>query len=153
MQTDIQTLELMLQQLQDREQIRLSLTCYAEACDRRDWSLLEQFFTEDVVGIYGAKYHLYGRTAMIKMIRKYLDNCGPTQHLLGNTRIHVGDKEVRSAVYVRAVHASKYGGDQIYEVWAEYRDLWCRTEQGWRSYQREMQVFKEIGNKKIVESW
>ena len=134
--------------MQDIEQ---ALIRYTLACDRRDWSLLDGVFLPDVVANYGGEYRLQGRDKLMRMIRHFLDDCGPTQHLLGNFRITVDGDTAESACYVRAAHAG-LGEKQslVYEVWGEYRDQWLHTAEGWRICERQMAIFHETGPRDML---
>src|SRR3954454_20798523 len=77
---------------------------YAEALDRRDWSLLEQVFTTEVTADYGGEVQVAGRDEMVDMIRSFLGGCGPTQHLLGNEDATVDGDVAHSSCKMRAHH-------------------------------------------------
>ncbi len=146
-----QTAESLLVTLQNRMDIEQVLNRYARACDGRDWALFQKVFTQDLQVNYGGEFELQGRDSVVDMIRSMLGGCGPTQHLLGNVDIRVADHTASSRCYVRAVH-SGLGEQQdvYYEVWAEYIDLWQRTDDGWRISQREMVVYKEVGSRAVL---
>lgn len=143
----------------DQEQLLLDyiaiegvLNAYARACDGRDWALLASVFTEDVAADYAGEYRMQGRDALVDMVRSMLGGCGPTQHLLGNFDIGVEGDHASCACYVRAVHAGLGDeADTFYEVWAEYRDALRRTDTGWRIYERNMVVHKEVGSRTILK--
>ncbi len=137
--------------MNDSQLIEQTLIRYALACDRRDWALLEQVFTQEVAANYGSEYRLQGRDRLIGMIKGLLGGCGPTQHLLGNFRITITGDSAACDCYVRAAHAGR--GDkasQLYEVWAEYQDKLVRTEDGWRIHERTMVIFNETGTRDVL---
>lgn len=140
-----------LQATLDRFAIEAVLVDYALACDRRDWSMLDDVFLPDVAADYAGEYRIEGREQLVAMIRSMLGGCGPTQHLLGNFRVEVGDDTATAACYVQAVHAgSGRHADLTYEVWGEYRDRLVRTDNGWRIAERELAVFRESGTRDVL---
>ncbi len=58
--------------MNDSQLIEQTLIRYALACDRRDWALLEQVFTQEVAANYGSEYRLQGRDRLIGMIKGLL---------------------------------------------------------------------------------
>ena len=84
-----------LQTLLDERNIYRQLVRFARAMDERDWESLGQIAAEDIRAELGTG-PLAGRDAMIALIRRYLDNCGTTQHLLGNVLIEVSGDEATS---------------------------------------------------------
>ncbi len=140
-----------LEILQHRAAVQDVLHRYARACDARDWALFDDVFTGDVTVDYGGEYRLAGRDKVVGMIRSMLGGCGPTQHLLGNFDIAVHGDQACSACYVRAVHAGRGDESEVYyEVWAEYRDALRLTDAGWRIFERNMVVHKEVGSRAIL---
>lgn len=136
---------------EEKERIEELLIRYAEACDTRNWELLDAVFHEDVIAQYGAEYHLHGRSQVVLMIRSMLGGCGPTQHLLGNFRITVHGRHADSRCYVRAAHAGRgVHAGQHYEVWAEYIDHLVREDRAWRITRREMRVTHETGTREVL---
>lgn len=138
--------------LQDIHDIGQTLIRYTLACDQRDWPLLDSVFLPDVIANYGGEYRLQGRDKLQRMIRNFLDHCGPTQHLLGNGRVTVDGDSATSACYVRAAHAGL--GEKkslVYEVWGEYCDELVRTGEGWRIRERKMKIFHETGPRDMLQ--
>lgn len=135
----------------DRQRIEQVLIRYAEACDRRDWALLDEVFLEDVIADYGTEYHLHGRSQLVAMVRSMLGGCGPSQHLLGNFRIAVHGRRADCRCYVRAAHAGRGAqAGRHYEVWAEYEDQLQRGPDGWRIARRTMHVHHETGTREVL---
>lgn len=135
----------------DERSIEDTLIRYTLGCDRRDWELFGQVFVPDVSFCYDGEHWLQGRDKLVRMIRHFLEHCGPSQHLLGNTRISITGDEAETACYVRAAHAGR--GDrsaQVYEVWGEYCDKLVRTAEGWRIRERRLLVSHETGLRSIM---
>ena len=92
-----------LQVLCDERDVERALNLFARAMDDRDWAALADILAEDAQGDFGTG-RLEGSTAIIAMIRGFLDSCGPTQHLLGNVVIDVTGDTAVSRAYIRDVH-------------------------------------------------
>ncbi|WP_435405143.1 nuclear transport factor 2 family protein [Mycolicibacterium houstonense] len=90
-----------LRVLRDEPDIDRALNLFARAMDDRDWAAMAEILTDDVEGDFGTG-RLTGSTAIIDMIRGFLDSCGPTQHLIGNILVDVVDDTATS----RAISAT-----------------------------------------------
>jgi hypothetical protein len=120
----------------DRFDIIAILDRYAECLDSRNWPGLADVFTDDVdmdFGIWRAR----NLDDVRANIRSFLDGCGPSQHLLGNYRIHLDGDTASSRCYCRVMHHGK-GEHQgkTFESWIQYADELIRTPSGWRSRKR-----------------
>lgn len=135
----------------DRDQIVERLADVPAALDSRDWDGLGALFTDSATG-YGAS----GREAIVATVREHLGGCGPSQHLLGNHRVHLaydGDADrARSRTYARVLHLGT--GDQTglsYECFGEYSDLWTRTPEGWRIDSRRFHINFDRGDFRTLQ--
>jgi 3-phenylpropionate/cinnamic acid dioxygenase small subunit len=134
----------------DHRDIARVLDYYAEALDTRCWELLSDVFVPELEFDFG-EWTATSREQAVAAIRTYLDDCGPTQHLLGNYRIDVNGDAARSRVYVRAFHVGIGAATgKTYEMGGEYRDELRRTPEGWRSHRREGVVFWELGSRDVL---
>jgi hypothetical protein len=136
--------------VEDRTAVIDTVNRYATALDSRDWAMLDEVFTPDVLGDYGAGV-LEGREAVRGMVRHMLGGTGASQHLLANHRVDVEGDTARCVCQVRAFSAG--GGaraGQTYELLGEYRDRLVRTPAGWRIARREMSVHHEIGSRDVL---
>ncbi|WP_208300469.1 nuclear transport factor 2 family protein [Mycobacterium sp. DL592] len=126
-----------LAQLRDERAIERALTLFARAMDDRDWATMAQILTEDAEGDFGTG-HLAGRTAIIGLIRGFLDKCGPTQHLLGNVVVDVAGDIATSRAYIRDVHLGSAADPSVrFYTLGDYHDMWRRDGDGsWRLTQR-----------------
>lgn len=112
------------------------------AIDARDWDTVRNTFTSDGTG--------YGRTGIDKILavmQAHLGGCGPTQHLLGNTRVTIEGDRARSLSYARVHHvgAGSMRGS-FFECMGEYDDRWVRTGTGWRLSHRDFDMRIQIGD-------
>ncbi|MFV8816127.1 nuclear transport factor 2 family protein [Haliea sp. E17] len=128
-----------LQRLTDESDIHRVLTLYAELLDRRDYDGLDAVFTADATTHYEGVGNFDGIAAIKGLMSKVLDQCGPTQHLLGTVRVEVDGDTAQASCYLQAIHVGR--GDyasNLHTVWGEYRDRLQRTPQGWRITHREL---------------
>ncbi|MGV0740392.1 nuclear transport factor 2 family protein [Mycobacterium syngnathidarum] len=126
-----------LRMLRDERDIERALILFARAMDDRDWASMAAILSQDVEGDFGTG-RLVGATAIIDMIRGFLDRCGPTQHLLGNIIIDVTDDTATSNAYIRDVHLNTAGDPSTrFYTLGDYHDTWRRDGDGrWRITER-----------------
>lgn len=125
-----------IQTLLDERAIYRQLCRFAEAMDRREWQGLDTVMLDDAVADYGLGRRV-GRAAIVAEMRAFLDDCGPTQHLLANVVIDVDGDEAVSTAYVADMHVGT--GDRshlTFRTLGDYRDSWIRTDAGWRIAER-----------------
>ena len=91
--------------LAERE-IERQLISFARAMDNRDWTKIEVICADDICADFGTG-EVVGSKALIKFMRSFLDNCGTTQHLLGNVVIDVDGDRDTSESYVSDMHLGK----------------------------------------------
>lgn len=126
--------DLGLQAIHDERHIERALYAAARAMDNRDWDAVAGIFAVDAVGDLGTG-RLVGRTAIVDLIRGFLDACGPTQHLIGNVTVTVDGDDAVSAAYVHDMHLSKDHTERYYTM-GEYRDRWRRRDGRWQLVER-----------------
>ena len=126
-----------LAQLRDERAIERALTLFARAMDDRDWATMAQILTNDAQADLGTG-RLSGSTAIIDLIRGFLDKCGPTQHLLGNVVVDVAGDIATSRAYIRDVHLGSAADPSVrFYTLGDYRDTWHRAGDGaWRLAER-----------------
>jgi hypothetical protein len=131
--------------LAEREIYR-NLVQFAQAMDDRNWSLLNQITTEDIAADLGTG-NLSGRAAMIALMRQFLDQCGTTQHLLGNVLIDVDGDTARSQAYVADMHLGGEGLDDItFRTLGRYLDKWCKVDGRWLMCERVKENRATVGS-------
>lgn len=128
--------------MNDRDDIVERLAELAAAIDARDWESVRAAFLPDAHG-YGQD----GADAIVQQISGHLDNCGPTQHLLGNHRVTVDGDTAQSLTYARVYHAGKGAmAGKSFEGMGEYDDRWTRTPEGWRLSSRVFDMRTYVGD-------
>ncbi len=164
MSIDVAALASQVQLLIDRQDIVDVLTRYATAVDARDYEMLVDVFTDDLVysrarpasaistaGDYPTDADEVnaerGRDRRIERIRWFQRELGPTQHLLGNFRVAVDGDEASTVCAMRAFHVGTGDNAAVtYEVMGEYHDRLRRTADGWRICERTAVYELETGS-------
>jgi hypothetical protein len=114
----------------DERAIERALIRFARAMDDRDWNGLSEILAQDAVGDFGTG-RLEGSAAIIELIRGFLDNCGVTQHLLGNVLVDVNGDHATSRAYVRDLHLSRSNPELTFHTLGDYHDRWERRDGRW----------------------
>ncbi len=112
--------------------IARQLAGFARAMDARDWGALDAILAAEASADFGTG-ELAGRAAIVRVMRSFLDDCGPTQHLLGNLTIEVEGARARSRCYVSDLHLGTGEKSQLsFQTLGEYQDAWeCRNARWW----------------------
>jgi hypothetical protein len=140
-----------LQTLLAEREIQRALSQFAWAMDERNWECLATILTEDAKADMGAG-PLDGRDAIISSIRRYLDVCGPTQHLLGNLLIEVDGDTARSRCYVSDMHLG--AGPKAHLTFCtlgDYHDRWQKIDGRWRMVERRKYNHAHVGTLGVFE--
>jgi len=131
----------------DYREIEAVLNRYASSLDKKKYARLSEVFTPEATANYIGLAECKGLDSIIKLVSGVLDQCGHTQHLLGNIQIDVQGERATASCYLQAIHVGlgEYS-DQVYTVWGEYRDQLVKTAAGWRISYRELAVIHAQGN-------
>ena len=142
-----------LQRLCDERDIQRELILFARAMDDRDWTAMAEILADDAEGDFGTG-RLRGSAAIIELIRGYLDNCGPTQHLLGNVVIDVDGDTAFSRAYIRDVHLRTDADPSVrFYTIGDYQDTWQRRADGtWCLTERVKANRAHVGSLDIFSS-
>ncbi len=118
-----------LQWLIDRAEIAEHLVRYARCIDRRDWTALQESYTDDGVMQHGEAS--VPRAQMPELSEKILAGCASSHHLVGDPSIVIdGDNAVTHSHYI-ATHISE--GTTVKRQGGGWYDCELqRTDQGWR---------------------
>lgn len=127
-----------LQALLDEREIVQGLSRFARIIDGKSWDKLEQVFAPDVSFDYGSGEDQHGMDALCAQMRRFLDHCGPTQHLIGSIIVEVDGDKATSRAYVQARHQRKDDpAGPVFDSNGEYVDQWERRAEGWRIVRRD----------------
>jgi len=140
-----------LQALIDQHDITIGLGRFARILDGREWDMVSDVFADDVTFNYGDGQEQKGIAAMTATFTRFLDDCGPSQHLLGSIQVTVeGDKGL-SRAYVQARHQGKGDKAHLYlDSNGEYIDRWERRPEGWRIVRRDARWFMNPGDVSVL---
>ena len=108
-------------------QIYRQLVSFARAMDQRDWDGLGDLLCDDIRADVGVG-ETVGRESFIEVMRSFLDDCGVTQHLLGNVLIDVRGNRATSRAYVSDMHLGAGNRSELtFRTLGDYHDDWeCR---------------------------
>lgn len=144
--------ENLLQMLLAERAVREGLARFARVLDTKDWAALSDVFAADLTFDYGMGEQA-GLAALTANMRRFLDVCGPTQHLIGSIAIEVGSdmRTATSRAYVQARHqrANDHGG-AIFDSNGEYVDRWALCSEGWRIIRRDAMWQTHSGEAAII---
>jgi hypothetical protein len=140
-----------LQSLIDERDIVRGLARFARILDNKQWDALTEIFAVDLSFNYGAGGEERGIEALEDNMRRYLDVCGPTQHLIGSIIVDVENDRAVSRAYVQARHQG--AGDRagaIFDSNGEYIDEWQRRAAGWRITRRHAKWASHSGDPAVL---
>lgn len=123
----------LLQLLLAERDIARALAAFARAMDARDWGALDALIAKDAAADFGTG-EVSGRAAIVSVMRSFLDDCGPTQHLLGNLTVDVdaGGTTARSRCYVSDLHlGTGVNAALTFQTLGEYQDRWACSQGRW----------------------
>ncbi|MBY6262051.1 nuclear transport factor 2 family protein [Azospirillum sp. 412522] len=139
-----------VQDLLDERAIAHQLNRFARIADGRDWGAVGDVFANDLTFDYGLGEQA-GIDAMRALLQRFLDPCGPSQHLLGSIVIEVRGDEASSRAYVQARHQG--AGDKaarFFDTNGEYVDRWKRMPEGWRIIRRDVTWAMHMGDPTVL---
>lgn len=132
--------------------IREGLSRFARVLDTKAWDALGDVFAADLTFDYGLGEQV-GLAALTVNMRRFLDVCGPSQHLIGSIVVTVepGRQSATSRAYVQARHqrAGDSGGP-VFDSNGEYVDRWERRAEGWRIVRRDALWQTQSGEAAII---
>ncbi|WP_353227300.1 nuclear transport factor 2 family protein [Novosphingobium sp.] len=126
-----------LPELQAERAVREGLAQFARVIDAKDWGAFGTVFADDLTFDYGLGERA-GMAALVDNMRRFLDHCGPTQHLIGSVTVTVEGNGATSRAYVQARHqrvADPAG--VVFDSNGEYIDRWELRTEGWRIVRRD----------------
>lgn len=141
-----------LQMIVDEREIIKGLGLFARMIDGKSWSEIGGVFADNVVFDYGDGTDQFGVLSLVATMRRYIDLCGPTQHLIGSIMVNVESDNATSCAYVQARH--QRANDPIGAVFdssGEYVDRWARLPEGWRIVRRDVIWHMHSGDPSILQ--
>ena len=140
-----------LEQLIAERAIYRQLVRFARAMDARDWDAIAAVTLPEATADFGTG-EIVGSDAIIKLMRSYLDHCGPTQHLLGNVLINVEGDRASSEAYVADLHLGKGEDEQLqFRTLGNYSDSWVQRDGTWYLLRRRKDNRATLGSFKVFE--
>jgi 3-phenylpropionate/cinnamic acid dioxygenase small subunit len=140
------------QELAAERAVREGLARFARVLDAKQWDLLGAVFASDVTFDYGMGEQA-GMAALADNMRRFLDVCGRSQHLIGSIMVEVapGAALATSRAYVQARHqrANDHGG-LVFDTNGEYIDRWALRPEGWRIVRRDALWQTHSGDAAII---
>jgi hypothetical protein len=116
--------------------IEKQLVRLARAMDQRDWEVVGDIFASNVRADFG-EGEVQGRAQVVAYIRSFLDNCGVTQHLLGNFLVEIEGDTATSEAYVSDMHLAKNPASELtFRTLGNYSDQWVHEDGTWRITRR-----------------
>lgn len=142
-----------LQALLDEREIIRGLSRFARILDNKQWDRLSDVFAQDISFDYGAGGDQHGMAALTANMRRFLDRCGGTQHLIGSILVDVDGDRATSRSYVQARHQRVNDpAGPIFDSNGEYVDQWERRAEGWRIVRRDAIWAAHTGDPMILHA-
>lgn len=139
-----------LETLIAEREITRAIHRFARAMDERDWGALDTVMTEDATADLGMGA-LRGRANIVAFIRSFLDECGPTQHLIGNLVVDVDGDRATSRCYVRDMHKGAGSRAHLdFSTLGEYHDRWIRRNGTWWMTHRHKLNHAHLGSIEVL---
>jgi hypothetical protein len=139
-----------MQALLDERDIIRGLGHFARILDEKRWDDLGDVFAADLTFDYGMGER-QGMAALRDNMTRFLDVCGPTQHLIGSILVDVDGNRAFSRCYVQARH--QRSGDPagpVFDSNGEYLDRWERRAEGWRIVRRDAKWLTHSGDPAVL---
>jgi hypothetical protein len=129
-----------LEQIRDKEAIRMLTVWYSRGLDTRDWPLYRSVFLERVHIDFGefARVGEWSADEWVENIRRGVHGFDSTQHLNGNHEITVdGDRAIGTYYvlaehYMRAAGGALPGNDDFVTFGGYYRCEYRKSADGWK---------------------
>ena len=137
--------------ISDERSILNGLGDFARIVDRKQWNRIGEVFADDVTFNYGDGEEQQGMAALRTQFTKYLELCGPSQHLLGTIQLELDGDTAVTRAYVQARHVGKDDKAHLcFDTNGEYTDRWARRAEGWRIVRREARWDLFMGDSSVL---
>lgn len=139
-----------LETLLAEREIQRAIVRMARAMDERDWAALDGILLPDATADLGMG-SIAGREAIVAFIRTFLDDCGPTQHLLGNLLIEVDGETATSRCYVSDMHKGQGEKSHLtFSTLGDYHDTWRKVDGRWFMVHRTKRNRAQLGDISVL---
>lgn len=139
-----------LETLIAEREIARAIHRFARAMDERDWAALDGVLIEEATADMGMGL-VSGRAAIVAFMRSFLDDCGPTQHLIGNLLVEVDGERATSRCYVSDMHKGLGEKAQLtFSTLGEYHDSWVRRGGRWWMSHRHKLNRAQLGSIEVL---
>ena len=116
----------------DRAEIYDLFNRYADAVAGRQWTLLDEVFTDDVTTNWPGSPEIEGRTALVCRIRDAIERTYET-HVLGNYTATIDGDVAEASVRVRVQRIGARVPSRLpQKILGVFRARLVRTRKGWR---------------------
>lgn len=145
------TVETTIRSLADKAEIGALRARFGVSLDTRDWTALEDIFTDSVdtdLSQFGVPAAKMARTDFIALFKHtFRDPAIRTQQLYSNFLIEVSGNTATCRSYLHGHHYSPGAADgEVFELRAEYVDGLIKSEHGWRIAKVTLNVISIVGN-------
>ena len=138
----------------DRIAITEMFNRFADALDRKQWDLLDDFYAEDAVGEFKSRdprmdpILITGRASLIDFARRMIGSPEiVTQHLLGNFSATIEGDTAEASARMRGYHAGVGPRQGLFEESiGHYAGRFERTADGWRCRWWEEDIYIMLGD-------
>lgn len=138
----------------DRVELAELFNRFADALDRKEWALLDDFYTEDAVGEFKSRdprmqpMVITGRANLIDFARRMIGSSEiVTQHLLGNFSATIEGDTAEATARMRGYHAGIGPREGLFEESiGHYAGRFDRTPDGWRCRWFEENIYVMLGD-------
>ena len=135
----------------DERLVQNGMGAFARILDGRQWDRVGEVFAEDVTFNYGDNQEQSGIDSMRAQFMRFLDVCGPSQHLLGSMMLTLEGSAIVSRTYVQARHQGAGAKSHLFfDSNGEYIDRWERRAAGWRIVRRDVKWHMHMGNPSVL---
>lgn len=143
----------MADEFADRIALNEMFNRYADALDRKEWELLDGFYTEDAVGEFKDRdglmnFEVAGGANIVAFARQMIGSPEiVTQHLLGNFSATIDGDTAYATARMRGYHhgvGPRAGLSE--ESIGHYAGRFSRTTDGWRCHWWEEEIYIMLGD-------
>jgi hypothetical protein len=139
-----------LETLLAEREIQRALARLARAMDERDWAAVDGLMLPEATADLGMGT-ISGRAEIVAFIRTFLDDCGPTQHLLGNLLVEIDGDAATSRCYVSDMHKGLGEKSHLtFSTLGDYHDTWRKVGGRWMMSHRTKLNHAHVGDIRVL---